>query len=132
MLLELSNVSLIGLPGALRCQGSEGTDNAVANPRRAQSYKFELFELVLLLRLGKRFPVEPFEASVSRSTAPSPPLTPVRELRRCALRRCALRSCSVVARGALRSCANQPTLQQACITFNALSIPISSVVVRFK
>ena len=33
-----------------------------------------LFELILLLKLDKQFPVEQFEAAVSQSTAPSPPL----------------------------------------------------------
>ena len=37
-------------------------------------YQFELFDLVLLLKLDKRFPVEQFEATVSQSTVPSPPL----------------------------------------------------------
>ena len=31
----------------------------------------ELFELVLLLKVDKQFPVEQFEATVSQSTAPS-------------------------------------------------------------
>ena len=52
----------------------EGGDDAVGNPHRAQIYQFEFFELILLLRLDKRFPVEQFEATVSQSTAPSPPL----------------------------------------------------------
>ena len=48
-------------------------DDTVGNPRRARIYQFELFELVLLLKLDKRLPVEQFEATVSQSTAPSPP-----------------------------------------------------------
>ena len=51
---------------------SEGGDDAVRNPHRAQISQFELFELVLLLRLDKQFPVEQFEATVSQSTVPSP------------------------------------------------------------
>ena len=38
---------------------------------RAQIYQFEPFELVLLLKLGRPFPVEQFEATVSQSTIPS-------------------------------------------------------------
>ena len=45
------------------------------NPHRAQISQFELFELILLLKLEKRFPVEQFEATVSQSKVPSPPLT---------------------------------------------------------
>ena len=49
-------------------------DDTVGNPHRAQISQFELFELVLLLKFGKKFPVEQFEATVSQSTVPSPPL----------------------------------------------------------
>ena len=55
----------------------EGGDDTVGNSRRAQIFKFELFELfeiILLLKLGKQLPVERFEATVSQSTVPSPPL----------------------------------------------------------
>ena len=48
-------------------------DDAVGNPRRAQIYQFELFELILLLKLGKQFLVERFEATASQSAVPSPP-----------------------------------------------------------
>ena len=48
-------------------------DDKVGNPHRAQISQFELFELVLLLKLDKQFPVEQFEATVSQSTVPSPP-----------------------------------------------------------
>ena len=37
--------------------------------------KFELFDLILLLKLDKQFPVEQFEATVSQSTVPSPLFT---------------------------------------------------------
>ena len=47
-------------------------DDTVGNPRRAQIYQFELFELILSSKLDKRFPVEQFEATASQSTAPSP------------------------------------------------------------
>ena len=53
---------------------SGGGDDTVGNPHRARSSQFELFELILLLKLDKQFPVERFEATVSQSTVPSPPL----------------------------------------------------------
>ena len=37
-------------------------------------FEFELFELILLMRLDQQFPVERLEATVSQSTVP-PPLT---------------------------------------------------------
>ena len=37
-------------------------------------YQFELFELILLLKLDRRFPVQQFEPTVSQSAVPSPPL----------------------------------------------------------
>ena len=46
----------------------------VGNPHRAQICQFEVFEPILLLKFDKRFPVEQFEATVSQSTVPSPPL----------------------------------------------------------
>ena len=49
-------------------------DDAVGNPDRAQISQFELFELILLLKLDKQFPVEQFEAAGSQSTVPFPPL----------------------------------------------------------
>ena len=50
-------------------------EDTVGNPRRAQIVQFELFELILSLKLDKQFPVEQFEAAaVSQSTVPSPPL----------------------------------------------------------
>ena len=58
-----------------RLGGAGRGDDTVGNPHRAQTSQFELFELILLfLKLDKRFPVEPFEATGSRSTVPSPPL----------------------------------------------------------
>ena len=36
--------------------------------------QFELFELILLSKLGRQFPVGQFEAMVSQSTVNSPPL----------------------------------------------------------
>ena len=49
-------------------------DDTVGNPHRAQIYRFELFELILLLKLDKQLPVQRFEATLSQSTVPSPPL----------------------------------------------------------
>ena len=49
-------------------------DDTVGNPRRAQVSQFELFEFTLLAKVDKRFSVEQFEAAVSQSTVPSPPL----------------------------------------------------------
>ena len=51
----------------------EGELDAVGNPHRAQISRFDLVELILL-KLDRRFPVEPFEATVSQSTVPCPPL----------------------------------------------------------
>ena len=49
-------------------------DATVGNPHRAQISEFELFEIILLLEFDKQFPVEQFEATVSQSAVPSPPL----------------------------------------------------------
>ena len=49
-------------------------DDTVGNPRRNQIYQLEPFELVLLSKLDERLPVERFEATVSQSAVPSPPL----------------------------------------------------------
>ena len=46
-------------------------DDTVGNPHRAQISQFELFELILLLKSDKQFPVEQFEATVSQSAVPS-------------------------------------------------------------
>ena len=50
-------------------------DDTIGNPRRTQIYQFEFFELILLLKLDRKLPVERFEATVSQSTVPSPPLS---------------------------------------------------------
>ena len=52
-------------------QVSEGGMIPFGNPHRAQFVQFELF---LLLKLDRQFPVEQFEATVSQSTVPCPPL----------------------------------------------------------
>ena len=58
-------------------KGSEGgMDDAVGSPRRARISRLGLFELIILLKLDKRFSIEQFEAIASQSTVPSPPLTP--------------------------------------------------------
>ena len=46
-----------------RCALFGRGDDTVGNPHRGQIYQFELFELVLLPKLDKRFQVEQFEAS---------------------------------------------------------------------
>ena len=48
--------------------------DTVGNPHRAQISQFEMFELILLLKLDRQFPVEQFEATASQSTVPPPPL----------------------------------------------------------
>ena len=45
-----------------------------AGIERARICQFELFEPILSSKLDKQFPVERFEATVSRSSVPSPPL----------------------------------------------------------
>ena len=40
-------------------------DDTVGNSHRAQTSQFELFELILALKLDKQFPVEQFQATVS-------------------------------------------------------------------
>ena len=50
-------------------------DETVGNPYRAQIYRLELFEFILLLKLDKQLPVEQLEATLSQSTVPSTPLT---------------------------------------------------------
>ena len=54
--------------------GPQARKDPVGNPNRAQISQFELFELILLLKYDKQLPVEQFEATVSQSTVPSPPL----------------------------------------------------------
>ena len=49
-------------------------DDTDGNPHRAQISQFELFELILLLKVDKQFPVEQFEPTVFQSTVSSPPL----------------------------------------------------------
>ena len=51
-------------------------DDVVGNPHRAQISRFELFELILLLAVGKQFPVKQFEATVLSQSTVSPPLIP--------------------------------------------------------
>ena len=45
-------------------------DDAVGSPHRAQMSQFELFELVLLLKVDRQLPVERFEAAVSQQYPP--------------------------------------------------------------
>ena len=44
--------------------------NSSFSSRISRFELFELFELILLLKFNKRFPVERFEATVSRSAVP--------------------------------------------------------------
>ena len=58
-------------------------DDAVGNPPRAQIARFELFELILLLKLDKQLPVEQFDASRAiraDSTSVSSSLPPLKFL----------------------------------------------------
>ena len=55
------------------CWNARKGDDTVGNPHRAQIYQFELFELILLLKLNKQLPVEQSEATASHSTVPSTP-----------------------------------------------------------
>ena len=50
-------------------------DDTVGDPHRSKMSQFELFELILLLKLDNQFSVEQFEPTVSQSTVPSPLLT---------------------------------------------------------
>ena len=54
-------------------EGLRRGDDAVGNPYRAQIYQFELFELILLLKLDDQFSIERFEATASQSTVSFPP-----------------------------------------------------------
>ena len=58
-------------------------DATIGIPHRAQFPQFELFELILVLKLDKQFPVEQFEATVSQSTVASPPPLKVGSARTC-------------------------------------------------
>ena len=78
-LVSPSPVLLYAL-GSKRDDSGRG-DDTVGNPHRAQISQFEslaqisqfeLFVLILLVKLDRQFPVERFEAAVSQSTAPSP------------------------------------------------------------
>ena len=49
----------------------------MGNPHRAQISQFELFELILSLKLDKQLAVEQFEATASQSAVITPPLVQV-------------------------------------------------------
>ena len=55
-------------------------DDTVGNPQGDQMFKFLFFEGILLLKFDKRLPVVRFEATLSQSTVPSPPLLKTRAL----------------------------------------------------
>ena len=61
-------------------EGPGRGDDTVGDPHRAQSYRFYLFDIVLLVELDKQFSIEQFEATVFQSTIPCPPLRPARRL----------------------------------------------------
>ena len=52
-------------------------DDTVGNPHRAQTCKFELFELIILLKLDIQFSIEQFEPTLPQSTVSSPPLSSI-------------------------------------------------------
>ena len=66
------NAAAGGAAPRAKRQYSEGGDDTVGNPHRAQIYNFDIFELIILLELDEQLPVEQFEATVSQSTVPSP------------------------------------------------------------
>ena len=69
----ISSLSLFEIRTRVTCVGREQRcmlffgrgDDRVGNPHRAQVYQFELFKLILLLKLDKQFTVEQFEATIS-------------------------------------------------------------------
>ena len=63
-----------GIPSPRSLCAVLGRGDTVASPHRAPISQFELFELILLLKLDGQFHVEQFESTVSQSTVPSPPL----------------------------------------------------------
>ena len=58
-------------------------EDTVGNPQRAQTSQFELFVLILLLKVDKPFSIEQFELTISLSTVNSPPLLASSLLPRC-------------------------------------------------
>ena len=54
--------------------GAVRGDDTLGNHHRAQLCQFELFELVISLKVYTNTHIERFEATVSQSTVPSPPL----------------------------------------------------------
>ena len=63
--------------GRSACESGGGRigrgDDTVGNPHRAQISQFELFELILSLKLDKQLAVEQFEATASQSAVITPP-----------------------------------------------------------
>ena len=53
-------------------QLSQGGDDTVGHPHRSQNCQFELFELIISLKLDNKFSIEQFEPTVSQSTVSSP------------------------------------------------------------
>ena len=75
LVLILSLLLLLGARERPLLRRSEGGMIRLKNPHRAQICQFELFELILLTKSDKQLPVEQFEAAVSQSAVPSPPLS---------------------------------------------------------
>ena len=55
-------------------RSSEGGDDTVGNPPRARIFRFESFELIILLKLDKRSPVEQLGKGYLSQQHPPPPL----------------------------------------------------------
>ena len=68
-------------------------DDTVGNPHRAQIYEFEFFELVHLFKIEKQFPVEQFDAAVTRSTVPSLPFS--REIHQVSMTKCCQKTVNI-------------------------------------
>ena len=64
----------VGGSDSIGCWSRSRAQSAAEPLMEAQNYDFELFELIILSKFDKQFPVEQFEATVSQSTVPSPPL----------------------------------------------------------
>ena len=60
-----------------RVCASEGGDDTVGHPHRANILQFELLELSLLSKVYKRFSIEQCEPTASQSTVPFSPLSTV-------------------------------------------------------
>ena len=57
----------------------EGGDDTVGNPHRAQISQFELFKLILFLKLGKQYPVEAIQCNSISVNSTLPPLNQTKQ-----------------------------------------------------